>query len=67
LQLTFKGEEFPKPVLARFDTPLSSSDDGAVLLKAFDSRLGLTARLAACVDEPREPDKVVHETIDLIR
>jgi hypothetical protein len=66
-QLTFGGEQFSKPVVARFDTPHSSSDGGAVLLKAVDSRLGLTARLAACLDDPREPGKVVHDTIDLIR
>lgn len=66
-QLTFQGEEFPKPVVARFDTPQSSSDGGAVLLRALDGRLGLTARLAACLDDPREPGKVVHETIDLLR
>jgi len=28
---------FPKPVLARFDPPDSSSDGGAVLLNALDS------------------------------
>ncbi len=62
-QLTLEGEEFPKPVVARFDTPRSSSDGGAVLLKAVDSRLGLTRRLAAYLDDPRQPGKVVHETI----
>jgi hypothetical protein len=66
-QLTLDGEEFPQPVVARFDTPHSSSDGGAVLLKAVDSHLGLTRRLAACLDDPRQPGKVVHETIDLLR
>ena len=66
-QLTFEGEEFPKPIVASFDTPQSSSDGGAVLLKALDSRLGLTTRLAACLDDPRESGKVVHDTIDLVR
>jgi len=66
-QLTFQGEEFPTRVVARFDTPQSSSDGGAVLLKAVDARLDLTARLAACLDDPREPGKVLHETIDLLR
>jgi Transposase DDE domain group 1 len=66
-QLTFEGEEFPQPVVARFDIAQSSSDGGAVLLKAVDSRLGLSDRLAACLDDPREPGKVLHETIDLIR
>jgi Transposase DDE domain group 1 len=46
---------------------MSSSDGGAVLLKAVDGGLGLTDRLAACLDDPRAPGKVLHETIDLIR
>ena len=39
---------FDKPLVARFDQPHGSSDGGAILLKAADQRLGLTARLAAC-------------------
>jgi hypothetical protein len=66
-QLTLEGEEFSKPVVARFDTPHSSSDGGAVLVKAVDGRLGLTRGLAACWDDPREPGKVVHEVVDLLR
>ncbi len=66
-QLTLEGEEFSKPVVARFDTPHSSSDGGAVLVKAVDSQLGLTKRLAACLEDAREPGKVVHEVRDLLR
>jgi Transposase DDE domain group 1 len=66
-QLTLDGQDFPKPVVARFDTPHSSSDGGGVLLQAVDSRLALTKRVAACLDDAREPGKVVHERIDLVR
>jgi hypothetical protein len=58
---------FPKPVLAAFDQPNSSSDGGAVLLKGVDCKLSLTERLAACLDDPRQPGKIVHETVDLFR
>jgi len=58
---------FLKPVLAEFDQPNGSSDGGAVLLKGIDSKLSLTERLAACLDDPRQPGKVVHETVDLLR
>ncbi|MBK7972118.1 MAG: transposase [Deltaproteobacteria bacterium] len=34
---------FRQPVVARFDTPHGSSDGGAVLLKAIDEQLGLSA------------------------
>jgi hypothetical protein len=36
---------FAKPFVATFDTPDQSSDGGAILLKAIDDQLGLTARL----------------------
>jgi hypothetical protein len=43
-QVTFTGQGFVKPVVARFDLPDASSDGGLVLLKAVDARLGLTQR-----------------------
>ena len=58
---------FGKPVVARFDQPDSSSDGGAVLLKACDERLGLTDALAGCVADARQPAKVVHTFHDLVR
>jgi hypothetical protein len=38
-----------------------------ILLKGLDTQLGLTKRVAACIDDPRQPAKVQHETLDLIR
>ena len=52
-QVTFQGDGFPKPVVARFDLPDASADGGLVLFKALDTELGLTRRLAACLDDPR--------------
>jgi hypothetical protein len=49
-QVTFQGDGFAKPVVARFDLPDASTDGGLMLLKALDSQLGLTVRLA---DVPR--------------
>ena len=66
-QVTFQGEGFAKPIVARFDQPDASTDGGLLLLKALDTQLGLTARLAACLDDARDPGKVVHETIDLLQ
>ena len=66
-QVTFQGDGFAKPVIARFDRPDASTDGGLLLLKALDTRLGLTERLAACLDDAREPGKVVHETIELLQ
>ena len=66
-QVTFQGDGFPKPVVARFDLPDASADGGLVLFKALDTQLGLTRRLAACLEDTREPGKVLHETIELLQ
>ena len=66
-QLTFRFHKKIKPVVARFDLPQASSDGGALLLKQVDQRLGLTERLAAGLLERRQPGKVRHELIELLR
>jgi hypothetical protein len=66
-QVTFQGDGFAKPVVARFDLPDASADGGLVLFKALDTELGLTRRLAACLDDPRAPGKVRHETVELLQ
>lgn len=58
---------FDKPLVATFDTPHQSSDGGAILLKAIDDALGLTARLAACLPEWRQAGKIEHDLPALIR
>ncbi|HZP38842.1 MAG TPA: transposase [Methylomirabilota bacterium] len=65
--MTFKGDGFEKPVVARFDVPHASSDGAAVLLKGIDTQLGLTKRLAACLGDARQPGKVRHQTVELLR
>ena len=55
-----------KPVVVAFDQEHASSDGGAVLLKAADDRLSLTATLAACLRDDRQAGKITHELRDLI-
>ncbi len=57
---------FDRPVVTRFDQHHGSSDGGAVLLKAADRRLGLTASLAACLDDRRQGGKIAHAMIELL-
>lgn len=66
-QLTFRGEHFPRTLVARFDQPEASSDGGAVLLKMTDDRVGLTWRLASALRDRRQPGKVTHPLRDLVR
>jgi hypothetical protein len=58
---------FAKPLVATFDTPHQSSDGGAILLKAIDDALHLTAQLAACLPEWRQAGKIAHDLPTLLR
>jgi len=58
---------FSHPLHARFDQPDASSDAGALLLKCADDRLGLSGALAAAVRDKRDPNRVNHPLIDLLR
>ncbi|MGH7753933.1 MAG: IS1380 family transposase, partial [Gemmatimonadales bacterium] len=66
-QLTFRHQGFRWPIVARFDVPHASSDGGLVLLKTVDERLRLTEMVAACLTDSRQPGKVAHSLVDLVR
>ncbi|MFN8632210.1 MAG: IS1380 family transposase [Chloroflexota bacterium] len=65
--MTFEGDGFERPVVARFDVPHASSDGGAILLKEIDTQLGLTKRLAACLPDARQAGKIQHQRLELFR
>lgn len=44
-----------------------SSDGGVMLLREADRRLGLTCALDVALPDPRDPDLITHEQIDLLR
>lgn len=56
-----------RPIVATFDEPRSTSDAGAILLKAVDEELGLTAGIADCIYDPRRSGSVRHEIPELLR
>lgn len=56
-----------KPVIAHFDGGRLSSDGGVLALREIESRLGIAARLAGCVADPRAPGRVVHGIADILR
>ena len=66
-QVTFKFDPKSKPVVAAFDQPHASSDGGAILLKGIDTQWGLTKQLAACLEDDRQPGKVRHQRLELLR
>src|SRR4051794_35104667 len=56
-----------KPVIARFDGEHLSSDGGLLMLREVEQRLDLARRLAACIVDPRAPERVVHGLDEIIR
>ncbi len=56
-----------KAVIVRFDQDHASSDGGAILLKACDQRLQLSAALAACLPDGRQRSKVTHSVRELFQ
>ena len=66
-QFRFGFESKGKPVVAAFDMPDTSSDGGVILLRGIDAQLGVTRRLAESLDDPRQPGKVRHQGLELIR
>lgn len=55
-----------REVVARFDGGDITSDAGGLLLRETDLRLNLTARLAACFRDHRQPEKVEHSVQQLV-
>ena len=56
-----------KPVHVGFDGGRLTSDAGILLLAAIEQRLNLAERLAGCIEDPRDPDRVRHGLAELIR
>ena len=54
------NELLDRPLHIRFDQSESSSDWGALLLKAVDKKVNLTRRLANCLHDKRNADFTVH-------
>src|SRR5881392_3915967 len=56
-----------KPVHLTFDGGLMTSDAGILLLAAIEQRLGIAERLADCIEDRRDPDRVLHGLAEMIR
>ena len=56
-----------KPVVVTAEGGAITSDAGALLLRELDTGLGLSAALARCLPEAREPGKVRHSLLALLR
>ncbi len=56
-----------KPIIARFDGGQLSSDGGILALREIETRLDIANRLAACVADPRAPERIIHSVADILR
>src|SRR3954468_6935467 len=56
-----------KTVVARFDGGHLSSDGGLLVLREVERRLDVAGRLAACIADPRDPERVVHGLDEIVR
>ena len=56
-----------RPIEARFDGALLSSDGGLLALREVEQRLGVARRLAGCLRDPRAPERVLHGLDEIIR
>src|SRR6266404_4897425 len=56
-----------KKVSVGFDGGLMSSDAGVLLLREAERRLGIAARLAACIPERRSPERIRHGLDEMLR
>ncbi len=55
-----------KKVTAAFDGGSISSDGGLVLLREAERRLGLSALLAKCMRDRRDPARITHELTEML-
>ena len=56
-----------RPVRAAFDGGRLTSDAGVLVLAEIERRLGLAERLARCLADPRDPERVHHTIAEMIR
>lgn len=56
-----------KPVQVAFDGGLLSSDTGVLVLAEIDRRLGISDRLAGCIEDRRDPQRIQHTIAGMIR
>ena len=56
-----------KKVSMAFDGGMLSSNAGVLLLRGVEQRLGMAARLAACVTDHRDPNRIDHTLVEMLR
>ncbi len=66
-QTVFFPAIFSKLLSVSFSKEQMGSNGGSLLLKVVDKKLGLTEAIAGAIIDKRQPEKVRHEVLDLVR
>ncbi len=66
-QIAFSASVAGKMLHAAFNGGRLTSDAGVLLLAEIERRLGIAARLARCLVDPRSPERIRHTVADMIR
>src|SRR5450432_4187787 len=56
-----------KKVCIAFDGGMLSSNSGVLLLRGVEQRLGIAARLTACLADRRDPGRIDHPLVEMLR
>ncbi len=56
-----------RAVEVQFDAPEISSNAGILLLRQVDGRIGLCAKVAACLTDTRDASRVSHDRVEQVR
>lgn len=56
-----------RQVAARFDGGTITSDAGGLLLRELESKAGIIERFAECFDDFRDPEKIEHTVVELLK
>ena len=66
-QLTFRYQGLRSPIVARFDVPHASSDGGPGAAQGRGRAAAPDGGRGPCLTDPRQPGKVAHSLLDLVR
>ncbi|WP_200882563.1 transposase, partial [Methylobacter sp. BBA5.1] len=56
-----------RKIQAQFSGGAITSDGGVLLLRTIDQQLQLTQRIAEQMHDPRDPERIRHPVVDLLR
>lgn len=66
-QISFGFLSSSLPVVVETKPVLVSSDTGIIPIREFDHKISYTDRFVACLEDPRDPDRIEHSFPEMLR